>query len=133
MERGSGARRCPYPERQTWQNNTAPLLPAPREEMMGLKERKRAPLLTTACPKEPAEDFAKGPTGASYRSQLLPLHPGSPKSQASVLPCKTRGPRKQLGAVTLLAIQCSSSFPVYRSSSGLYHSHTLAPKDSPVA
>lgn len=100
--------------------------------MMVLKEREHAPLLTIACPKDPAGDLAKGQVGASYGSQLLPLHPGSPKSQASVLPCKRQGPRKQLGAVTLLATECSSSFPIYRSSSGLYQSHTFALKDSPV-
>lgn len=96
--------------------------------MTVLKEREHAPLLTIACPTEPAADLAKGPTGTSYGSQLLPLHhPGSLKSQAAVLPCKRQGPRKQLGAVTMLAIECSSSFPIYRSSSG----HTSAPKDSP--
>lgn len=64
----------------------------------------RAPLITIACPKEPAQDLAKGPMGAIYGSQVPPLHPRSPKSQASVLPCKRQGPRKELGAVTLVAI-----------------------------
>lgn len=61
-------------------------------------------------------NLAKCPTGASYRSQLLPLLPGSPKSQASVLPCKKQGQRK----LCLPAIECSSSFPIDRSVSQLY-------------
>lgn len=67
-------------------NNSALLPTAPREEMMALKEREHAPLLTISCPKEPAGELAKGPVGVSYGSQLLLLHPGSPKPQASALP-----------------------------------------------
>lgn len=102
------------------------------KKMMVLKERERAPLLIIACPRDPAGHLAKGPMGANYGSQLLPLHPGSPKSQTSEPPRKRQGPRKQLRAATLLSAECSSSFPIYRSSSGLYHSRTFAPKDFPV-
>ena len=84
-------------------------------------ERKGACTIAYYCPSQGASRAAcQIPMGASYRSQLLPLHPGSPNSQGSVLPCEWQGPRKQPGAVTLLATECCSSFPIYSSSSGLY-------------
>lgn len=99
------------------------------EEIMILKERENAPVLPIACPGSQGGNLAKHPPGASYRFQLLPVLRGSPKSQAFVMPCKRQGQRK----VCLLAIECSSSFPTYKSSPGLYHSSTLAPKDPAVA
>lgn len=93
-------------------------------------KKEHAPLLTTAHSKKPAGEVAKGPVGASYGSQLLPLRSGLPKSQARVWLCKRQWPRKQFEAFTLLAVDCSSSFFVYQLISGLYHSCAFVPKDS---